>query len=156
MSDITYVSTGEGWLYVSCAMDLFSRKIVGLCMGEKLSVDLVENTLKQAICHRGISKGLIYHSDRGSQYTSEDFEKLAQDNGIKLSMSGKGNCYDNAVIESFFHTLKTEHVYQYKFTTREEAKRSVFEYIEVFYNRQRAHSFLEYVSPEEYERNWRE
>ncbi len=113
MSGITYVSTEEGWLYVSCTMNLFSRKVVGLCMGEKLSVDLVENTLKKAICHRG------------SQYTSEDFEKLAQDSGMKLSMSGKGNCYDNAVIESFFHTLNTEHVYQHKFSNREEAKRSV-------------------------------
>lgn len=154
VSDITYVPTEEGWLYVSCTMDLFSRKVVGLSMGKTLCVSLVESTIKQALCHRGISESLIHHSDRGSQYTSEEFEKLAKENGIRLSMSGKGNCYDNAVMESFFHTLKTEHVYQHKFSSRYEAKLSLFDYIEVFYNRQRAHSFLGYISPEEYERNW--
>lgn len=154
VSDITYISTGEGWLYVSCTIDLFSRKVVGLSMGDRLSTDLVEKTLHQAIGQRGPDKGLIHHSDRGCQYTSADFEALAREQGIILSMSGKGNCYDNAVMESFFHTLKTEHVYQNKFRTRDEAKSSIFEYIEVFYNRKRAHSFLGYLSPEDYERNW--
>lgn len=154
VSDITYVRTLEGWLYVSCTIDLFSRKVVGLSMGKNLSISLVEGALRQAICHRSINKSLIHHSDRGSQYTSKEFEKLAKKNGIILSMSGKGNCYDNAVMESFFHTLKTEHVYQHKFSSRDEAKKSLFDYIEVFYNRQRAHSFLGYLSPEEYERNW--
>jgi len=154
VSDITYVKTKEGWLYVSCTIDLFSRKVVGLSMGKHLTVDLVERSLNQALRRRKACEGLIHHSDRGCQYTSEVFEKLAQKHGIKLSMSGKGNCYDNAVAESFFHTLKTEHVYHNKFCCREEAKSSIFEYIEVFYNRQRAHSFLGYLSPEEYERNW--
>lgn len=154
VSDVTYVNTGEGWLYVSCTLDLFSRKVVGLSMGERLSTDLVARTLNQALLHREPERGLIHHSDRGSQYTSEAFGELTKKQGIRLSMSGKGNCYDNAVIESFFHTLKTEHVYQHRFSTREEAKRSLFDYIEVFYNRQRAHSFLGYCSPEEYERNW--
>ena len=142
VSDVTYVNTGEGWLYVSCTLDLFSRKVVGLSMGERLSTDLVARNLNQALLHREPERGLIHHSDRGSQYTSEAFGELTKKQGIRLSMSGKGNCYDNAVIESFFHTLKTEHVYQHRFSTREEAKRSLFDYIEVFYNRQRAHSFL--------------
>ena len=153
VSDITYVKTREGWLYVSAILDLFSRKVVGLSMGERLDTCLVKKAFAQALCHRSPPKGLIHHSDRGCQYTSEEFEKLAKENGIILSMSSAGNCYDNAVAESFFHTLKTEHVYQEKCITREEAKRSIFEYIEVFYNRKRAHSFLGYLSPEEFEQN---
>lgn len=154
VSDITYVPTKEGWLYVSCTMDLFSRKVIGLSMGNSLSVSLVEKSLKQAIYHRRATEGLIHHSDRGCQYTSDSFKEIAQANHIRLSMSGKGNCYDNAAMESFFHTLKTELVYQNKYSSREEAKRSIFDFIEVFYNRERAHSFLGYLSPEEYERNW--
>jgi transposase InsO family protein len=154
VSDITYVKTKEGWLYLSAVIDLFSRKVVGLSMGERIDTNLIERAVRQALCHRHPYQGLIHHSDRGSQYTSEEFEKLAKENGIVLSMSSTGNCYDNAVAESFFHTLKTEHIYQEKFATREEAKRSIFEYIEVFYNRQRAHSFLGYLSPEQFEQNW--
>lgn len=154
VSDITYVYTREGWLYVAAILDLFSRKVVGLAMGGRMDVYLLERALRQAMLHRAPSKGLIHHSDRGSQYTSEVFERLTANYGIMLSMSSKGNCYDNAVAESFFHTLKTEHVYLRKYQTREEAKRSIFEYVEVFYNRQRAHSFLGYLSPEEFERNW--
>lgn len=154
VSDITYIKTKEGWLYLSMIMDLFSRKIIGLSMGEYLNTFLVEKALKQAICHRSNIQGVIHHSDRGCQYTSEEFEKVAKANKIILSMSSTGNCYDNAVAESFFYTLKTEHIYQDKYATREEAKRSIFEYIEVFYNRQRMHSFLGYLSPEEYEENW--
>lgn len=154
VSDITYIKTKEGWLYLSAIIDLFSRKVVGMSMGERLDTSLIERALEQALCHRAPSKGLIHHSDRGCQYTSEEFAKVAKSNGILLSMSGTGNCYDNAVAESFFHTLKTEHVYQNKFQTREEAKRSLFDYIEVFYNRQRVHSFLGYLSPEEFEKNW--
>ena len=149
-----YIKTKEGWLYLCIILDLFSRKVIGFSMGETLDTFLVEKALDQAVCHRKPAKGLIHHSDRGSQYTSEAFGKIAQRHGIVLSMSGTGNCYDNAVAESFFHTLKTEHVYQNKFTTREEAKRSIFDYIEVFYNRQRIHSFLGYLSPVEYEQNW--
>lgn len=154
VSDITYIKTKEGWLYLTAIIDLFSRKVVGMSMGDHLETCLIEKALNQALYHRSPSEGLIHHSDRGSQYTSEEFSKIAQRNGILLSMSGTGNCYDNAVAESFFHTLKTEHVYQKKFDTREEAKRSLFEYVEVFYNRQRAHSFLGYLSPEEFEKKW--
>lgn len=154
VSDITYIKTKEGWLYLTAILDLFSRKVVGMSIGERLETSLIERALNQALYHRKPSKGLIHHSDRGCQYTSEEFGEVAKRHGILLSMSGTGNCYDNAVAESFFHTLKTEHVYQNKFDTREEAKRSLFEYIEVFYNRQRAHSFLGYLSPEEFEKNW--
>jgi len=153
-SDITYVPTREGWLYVSCTIDLFSRKVVGLSMGDRLTTDLVEKTMGQAVWQRTPDRGLLHHSDRGCQYTSVPFERLAKKHGIILSMSGKGNCYDNAVMESFFHTLKTEHVHLHQFWTREEAKSSIFEYVEVFYNRKRAHSFLGYLSPEEFESNW--
>jgi putative transposase len=155
-SDITYVWTEEGWLYVAIVMDLFSRKIVGLSMGERLHTDLVSKALKQAIFNRGVKEGLMHHSDRGCQYTSKEFKELSSRHGIKLSMSGKGHCYDNAVAESFFHTLKTEHTNFFKYRIREEAKNSIFEYIEVFYNRQRAHSTVGYLSPEEFERQWRD
>jgi putative transposase len=156
VSDITYVATREGWLYVAIVMDLFSRKIVGLSMGDRLQTELVTKALKQALYRRGIQKGLMHHSDKGCQYTSCEFRELADKNGIKLSMSGKGNCYDNAVAESFFHTLKTEHTNFYKYRIREEAKSSIFEYIEVFYNRKRLHSANGYLSPEEFEIRWRE
>lgn len=154
VSDITYIKTKEGWLYLTVIIDLFSRKVVGMSMGEKLETSLIERALNQALYHRAPLEGLIHYSDRGCQYTSEEFSKMAKRNGILLSMSETGNCYDNAVAESFFHTLKTEHVYQNRFNTREEAKRDLFEYIEVFYNRQRVHSFLGYLSPEEFEKNW--
>jgi putative transposase len=154
VSDITYIRTKEGWLYLTAIIDLFSRKVVGISMGERLETSLIERALNQALYRRSPPQGLIHHSDRGSQYTSEEFGEMAKRNGIFLSMSGTGNCYDNAVAESFFHTLKTEHVYQHKYNTREEAKSSLFEYIEVFYNRQRVHSFLGYLSPEEFEKNW--
>jgi putative transposase len=151
VSDITYISTQEGWLYVAIVMDLFSRKIVGLSMGNRLQTDLVTQALKQALSHRNIKSSLLHHSDRGSQYTSEEFKELTDRHGIKLSMSAKGRCYDNAVVESFFHTLKTEHTYLHNYRIREEAKNSIFEYIEVFYNRQRLHSSLGYLSPEDFE-----
>lgn len=149
--DITYVKTAEGWLYVSTVLDLYSRKIVGICMDCHANADLILRSLRQAICHRSPSSGLILHSDRGTQYTSNKYKTFAQQNGFITSMSAKGNCYDNAVIESFFHTLKTEHVFFYKFKTRKEAVRSIFEYVEVFYNRQRIHSTLNFLSPQEFE-----
>ena len=152
VSDITYVATQEGWLYVAVVMDLFSRKIVGLSMGDRLQTKLVTNGLNQAILHREIKEGLMHHSDKGCQYTSKEFKELADKHGIKLSMSGTGNCYDNAVAESFFHTLKTEHTNFFSYKIREEAKNSIFEYIEVFYNRERLHSTLGYVSPVDFER----
>ncbi|MBM3191908.1 MAG: IS3 family transposase [Chlamydiae bacterium] len=152
VSDITYIETLEGWLYVTVVLDLFSRKAVGLSMGASLETGLVVRALEQALCHRKFSGSLIHHSDKGCQYTSKEFLKFTQAHRIELSMSGKGNCYDNAVAESFFHTLKTEHTNHYKFKTREEAMTSIFEYVEVFYNRQRLHSSLGYLSPDEYER----
>ncbi|CDZ80324.1 putative transposase OrfB [Candidatus Rubidus massiliensis] len=155
VSDITYIPTQEGWLYVAIVMDLFSRKVVGLSMGNRLQTNLVTNALKQALNHRSIPKGLIHHSDKGCQYTSREFRELANRYGIKLSMSIKGNCYDNAVAESFFHTLKTEHTHFCKYRIREEAKSSIFEYIEVFYNRKRLHSTNGYFSPQEYENIWK-
>jgi transposase InsO family protein len=137
-------------------MDLFSRKIVGLSMGDRLQTNLVTKALKQALCHRSMPRGLVHHSDKGCQYTSYEFRELAEKYGIKLSMSGKGNCYDNAVAESFFHTLKTEHTSFCRYRIREEAKSSIFEYIETFYNRKRLHSTNGYLSPEEFERIWKE
>lgn len=109
--DITYVATEDGWLYVGVVLDLFSRRVIGLSMGDSLETSLVVKALNQALCHRSLEGELVHHSDRGCQYTSKEFRELAKRNGIKLSMSGKGHCYDNAVAESFFHTLKTEHIY---------------------------------------------
>lgn len=155
VSDITYIPTQEGWLYVAVVMDLFSRKIVGLSMGNRLQTDLVTKALSQALFHRGIEKGILHHSDRGCQYTSHEFRELAKRHGIKLSMSGKGHCFDNAVAESFFHTLKTEHVKFCNYRIREEAINSIFEYVEIFYNRTRVHSTIGYKSPEEFENQWK-
>ncbi len=154
-SDITYVKTQEGWLYVAVVMDLFSRKIVGLSMKKRLETDLVTEAIKQALFQRDAKGDLMHHSDRGCQYTSKEFKEIAKRHGIKLSMSGKGNCYDNAVVESFFHTLKTEHANFCNYRIREEAKSSIFEYIAVFYNRRRMHSTLGYLSPEEFESHWK-
>ena len=154
MSDVTFVPTEEGWLYVSVSLDLFSRKVVGLYMGASLETPLVLNTLNQALIHRNPEAGLMHHSDRGCQYTSKDFRTLMNEYQVGLSMSSTGCCYDNAVAESFFHTLKTEHTNFCKYRTREEAMNSIFEYIEVFYNRQRLHSTLSYCTPVEYEELW--
>jgi len=155
VSDITYVKTEDGWLYVGVVLDLFSRKVVGLSMGESLETNLIVRALTQALFHRRFSGELMHHSDRGCQYTSKEFKELAKRHGIKLSMSGKGHCYDNAVAESFFHTLKTEHIYLCGPKNREAMMNSIFEYIEVFYNRERMHSTLRYKTPEEYERIWK-
>lgn len=149
--DITYIRTDDGWLYVSMVLDLYSRKVVGLSMGSCMDTALVLRSLEQAVCHRAPAVGLILHSDRGTQYTSYEYKMFAQKNGFVISMSAKGNCYDNAVAESFFHTLKTEHVFFCKFATRKEAIRSIFEYVEVFYNRQRIHSTLRFMAPQEFE-----
>lgn len=155
VSDITYIETKEGWLYVAIVMDLFSRKIVGLNMDDSLKTALVTKALQQALLRQGITKGLMHHSDRGSQYTSQEFKELTERYGIQLSMSGKGNCYDNAVAESFFHTLKTEHTNFCKYRIKEEAKNSIFEYIEVFYNCQRIHSTTGYQTPAAFEERWK-
>jgi transposase InsO family protein len=155
VSDITYIPTLEGWLYLAITLDLFSRMIIGMAMEARLKAELVLKALSQALGHRGKKGKTIHHSDKGSQYTSGDFAKMAKQNGITLSMSGTGNCYDNAVAESFFHTLKNELLQGRIFKTREEARQAIFEYILVFYNRKRKHSTLGYVSPAEFEQQWK-
>lgn len=154
VTDITYIATAEGWLYVAAVLDLFSRRIVGLAMSQRMTVDLVLNALNQAVAHRQPAEGLTHHSDKGSQYTSKDFQAQLKAYSMAVSMSGTGNCYDNAAMESFFHTLKTEHTYFEHYVTREQAKKSIFEYVEVFYNRQRLHSTLNYCAPVVFEQKW--
>ena len=149
--DITYVWTAEGWLYLAVLLDLFSRKVVGWAMSEKLDRELVLSALDMALLGRPAPA--LHHSDRGSQYASEDYRRLLEQRGITCSMSRKGNCWDNAVVESFFSTLKQELVYLSTFKTRQQAQLALFEYIEVFYNRKRRHSSLGYLSPVEYERS---
>jgi len=149
--DITYVSTGQGWLYLAGVIDLFSRRIVGWSMADHLQSNLCEAALRMALTQREPGKGLLQHSDRGVQYTSSNYRQLLAQHNIQVSMSRTGNCYDNAVMESFWGTLKTELIYHQTYATREDAKRSIFEYIEVFYNRIRLHSSLGYQSPEAFE-----
>jgi putative transposase len=151
VSDITYIATDEGWLYLASTLDLYSRKVVGWAMSESMPTSLVESALEMAIDLRAPPAGLLHHSDRGVQYAAHAFQGLLQRHGIVCSMSRKGNCYDNAVKESFFHTLKTELCDHEHYRTRAEARASVFEFIEVFYNRQRLHSTLGYCSPVEFE-----
>jgi len=151
-SDITYIPTDEGWLYLAGVLDLCSKTAVGWSMGESMERTLVMDALKMAYHRRLPEEGLIHHSDRGSQYASEDYRNLVKEYGMQMSMSRKGNCWDNAPMESFFGTLKKELVHHRKYRTREEAKRDIFEYIEVFYNRERLHSSLGYLSPAEYEK----
>jgi transposase InsO family protein len=152
VSDITYIWTFEGWLYLAAVLDLFSRGIVGLAMDKSIAETLTLKAMKQAILQRNPSKGLICHSDRGSQYAGNHFKALLAENEFVGSMSRKGDCWDNAVAESFFHTLKVELIHRTKFRTRDEAKGKVFEYVEMYYNRKRAHSTLGFLSPFEYER----
>jgi transposase InsO family protein len=146
-SDITYLPTKAGWLYLAVVLDVYNRQIVGWAMSKHLNRELVIISLKQALNRQTPSEKMIFHSDRGSQYTSAEFRKLLNNHAILASNSGKGNCYDNAITETFFHTLKTELVYFENYQTREEARLSIFEYIEVFYNRKRRHSALGYKSP---------
>lgn len=150
--DITYVPTEEGWLFLAVFLDVFSRKVVGHATADHMQTELVLEALDMALGGSALVRDqLIAHSDRGSQYAAEAFRERLKDEGIIASMSRKGNCYDNAFVESFFHTLKTELIYQTKFATREEAKRAIFEYIEVFYNRERIHSSIGYMTPTEFE-----
>lgn len=150
-SDITYISTNQGWLYLAVVMDLYSRTIVGWAMDKHMTEELVINALKMALFNRKISAGLLLHSDRGSQYASQAYQRLLNQQGIICSMSRKGNCWDNSPMESFFRSLKVECIYRQTFEEREQAKLAVFDYIEVFYNRQRKHSALHYLSPMNYE-----
>jgi putative transposase len=150
-SDITYIPTDQGWLYLAAVIDLCSRKIVGWAMADHLQSQLAIEALDMAILRRKPKAGLLHHSDRGVQYASGDYRLRLEDHQMVCSMSGKGDCYDNAVMESFFGTLKNELVYHEHYATHEQAKASIFQYIEVFYNRQRIHSSLGYVSPEQFE-----
>ena len=149
--DITYVWTTEGWLYLAVVLDLYSRLVIGWAMGHRLTVDLAERALIMALANRTPTAGLLHHSDRGSQYAATSYQRLLDAHGITTSMSRQGNCWDNACVESFFGTLKRELVYHRHYTTREDARQDIFEYIEVFYNRKRRHSTLGYDSPAEYE-----
>ena len=149
-ADITYVPTAEGWLYVAAIKDLFAGEIVGRSFGERMTTELVVRALEQAVSARRPMAGLIHHSDRGSQYCSREYQGLLVRYGMRASMSRKGNCYDNAPIESFWGTLKTELVHHRRYQTRLEAAREIAEYIDLFYNRQRRQARLNYLSPAAY------
>lgn len=151
VTDITYVWTEQGWLYLAIVLDLFSRRVIGWSMAEHMRTELVLGALDMALGQRVPSSALTHHSDRGSQYASHAYREALDAQGIQCSMSRKGNCWDNAVAESFFGTLKTELVHRTRWLTRLAARTAIFEYIEVFYNRQRRHSHLDYMSPVEYE-----
>lgn len=151
VGDITYIWTREGWLYLSTVIDLYSRRVVGWKVDNRITKELVISSLKDALMRRRPAPGVIFHSDRGSQYASDEFVKFLQDNNVLASMSRKGDCWDNAVAESFFKTIKSELVYWYNFKTREEASMRIFEYIEIFYNKNRLHSSNGYMSPIDYE-----
>jgi len=151
VSDITYIWTATGWLYLATVMDLYSRRIVGWSMDTSMTRQLVMDALLMAVWRRKPGKGLIHHSDRGSQYCSDDFQSLLKQHGIVCSMSRKGNCWDNAVMERFYHSLKSEQVYYADYQTPDEARKDIVDYIEMFYNSCRAHSYLGYISPNEYE-----
>ena len=151
VSDITYLWTLEGWLYLAVILDLYSRRVVGWSLGEGLERKLVLDALGMALRERQPAAGLLHHSDRGSQYASREYQHLLGAHGIVSSMSRSGNCWDNAVAESFFATLKLELVYQARWRTRAEARSAIFEYLELFYNRQRRHSVLGYLSPHDFE-----
>ena len=151
VGDITYISTAEGWLYLAVIIDLFSRRVVGWSTSSSIKAELVYRAMEMAVIRRGKPQDLVYHSDRGSQYASSEFRSALARFGITPSMSRKGNCYDNAVAESFFDTLKVELVHRYKFTSRKAAKIILIDYIEEFYNVNRLHSTLAFFSPAEYE-----
>jgi transposase InsO family protein len=150
-ADITYIPTGEGWLYLAAVIDLCSRKVVGWAADDHLRAELPSAALQMALVQRRPSGPLLHHSDRGVQYACDEYQALLARHGLECSMSRRGNCYDNAVVESFFGTLKTELIYHRTYATRNEARLALFEYLEVFYNRKRRHSALDYRSPAEYE-----
>lgn len=150
-TDITYVRTWEGWLYVAVVLDLFSRRVVGWAAADHMRTELVLDALRMALRERQPGPGIVYHSDRGSQYASDESQKLLETNGMICSMSRKGDCWDNAVVESFFATLKKELIYRHSWPTRARAIKAIGEYLDRFYNSRRRHSSLGYVSPMEYE-----
>lgn len=152
VADFTYINTAEGWLFLAVVLDLFSRRVVGWSMQEQMTSQLVMDALTMALWRRGKPSALIHHSDQGSQYTSEDFQRLLAHHGIACSMSRRGDCWDNAAMESFFATLKKERVYpRGRYVSRDEARADLFQYIESFYNGQRRHSTLGQLSPAEFE-----
>ena len=151
VADITYVPTHEGWLYLGAVLDLASRRVVGHSTHERMTTGLVTRALTMALKRRRPETGLVLHSDRGSQYASRDYQRMLERHGIRCSMSRRGDCYDNALMESFFATLKKELLHHEHYRTRGEARRAIFEYIECFYNNERLHSALGYVSPAEHE-----
>jgi len=153
--DISYVWTGEGWMYLAVVIDLYSRAVIGWSIQPSMSRQLVCDALTMALWRRRFPRGVLFHSDRGSQYCSNDYQKMLKSFGFICSMSRKGNCWDNAVAESFFHTIKTELIYTERYTTREVAKQSIFQYIEVYYNRIRRHSTIGSIAPEMLENQWR-
>jgi putative transposase len=153
-ADMTYIWTDEGWLYLAIVLDLFNREVVGWSIKARMTADIVVDALTMAWFRRKPAPGLMHHSDRGSQYASNDFQDRLDEYGMTCSMSRKGNCWDNAPTESFFNSLKNERVHGTRYATRDAAKADLFEYIEVFYNRKRRHSTLDYVSPEQYLRDW--
>lgn len=153
LSDITYIPTKQGWLYLAAVLDMHSRRIVGWAMDKRMKTHLVVDAISMAIGHRKPDKGLVHHSDRGSQYCSHDYRNILKEHGFICSMSRKGNCWDNAPMESFFHTLKTELTHHRNYKSRQEAKSDIFNYIELFYNQKRRHSALGYRSPAKYEAN---
>jgi len=156
LTDITYIPTDEGWLYLAVVLDLYSRRIIGWAMAERMTGDLTLNALHMAIRRRQPEAELLHHSDQGSQYTAAAYQQLLKDWQIQVSMNGVGTWYDNAPMESFFGSLKSEWVYQRAYHTRAEARADLFYYIEVFYNRRRLHSSLDYQSPEEYEQRYQQ
>ena len=153
VTDVTYIPTREGWLFLVAVLDLFSRRIVGWSMGDRLTSELSKRALRDALKRRGNVNGLLHHSDQGREYYAPNYQELLKENGIVCSMSRKGNCWDNTVMESFFHSLKAEQVNHddYRMRTEAEAGAAVFNYIEIFYNRKRRHSSIEYLSPVDYE-----
>jgi putative transposase len=151
VADITYIATDEGWLYLASVMDLCSRRIIGWATADHLRTELASEALNLAIRARGLQRGLLHHSDRGVQYACQDYRAILERHGITCSMSRRGNCHDNASMESFFKTFKVELVHQERYATRKEANAAIYPYIELFYNRQRLHSSLGYCSPVEYE-----
>ena len=152
IADFTYIWTAEGWLYVAAVIDLYSRRVVGWSMSATMTAQFVTDALVMAIWRRGKPRALLHHSDRGSQYTSEQFQRLMADHGVTCSMSRSGNCWDNAAMESFFSSLKTERTARKTYRTRDEARADVFDYIERFYNTKRRHSTIGYLSPMDFER----
>lgn len=151
VGDITYVWTSEGWLYLAVVMDVYSRLIIGWAMSERMTATLATDALTMALWRRSFPKGVLFHSDRGSQYASKIFQDLLETHAFVGSMSKKGDCFDNAAMESFFHSLKVEEIHDQRYATRDQAKQSIFEYIEMYYNRKRRHSFTQGLSPAAFE-----